>query len=546
MKKPKTVDLDQGEIDTLIIRIQKCGLSNYDQSLIIELIKFNIWLQFSLKEAKISITRLMKLFGFTRKKKSFRKPTDRSSSSNKPKDSDGHESASDSSENPVKGHGRISHHAYTGADQVKVSHNKLKARDNCPLLCDGRLYNIEPGQLIRVTGSPIATAVHYEQEKLRCNSCGAIFSANLPRGVSPEDKYDESAKAVLALQKYFLGSPFHRIKDFQNLIGVPLPDSTIWDLVDELAGVIYPIFKHLIKMAANGDVIFNDDTGVKILSLLKENQLMDKQCKKKKRKGMYTTGILSHLKSDEGLPLQIALFFSSRKTAGENLDEVLSHRSELMDMIIQMSDALPASKPKKAKTKRCLCLSHAYRKFEEIENYWHEECEFVMKKMGKVFEHERWTKGLCMTPKERLDYHQTNSKPIMDELEPWFDEQIEEEIIDPNSSLGKAIQYCRNHWFEFTLFLRIENAPIHNNDLERALKIPARNRKNAFHYKSEYGALIGDIHMSIIYTCWLNKVNPLDYLIQLQYHRSDLLKAPQDFLPWNYLETIDSISNKAA
>ena len=104
-------------------------------------------------------------------------------------------------------------------------------------------------------------------------------------------------------------------------------------------------------MAANGDVIFNDDTGVKILSLLKENQLMDKQCKKKKRKGMYTTGILSHLKSDEGLPLQIALFFSSRKTAGENLDEVLSHRSELMDMIIQMSDALPASKPKKAKTK---------------------------------------------------------------------------------------------------------------------------------------------------------------------------------------------------
>jgi hypothetical protein len=90
------------------------------------------------------------------------------------------------------------------------------------------------------------------------------------------------------------------------------------------------------------------------------------------------------------------------------------------------------------------------------------------------------------------------------------------------------------HWERLTLFLRKAGAPLDNNVCERALKKAILHRKNALFYKTQNGARVGDLFMSLIYTCQLNDANPFDYLTVLQQHADQLAASPERWLPWNY------------
>jgi hypothetical protein len=49
---------------------------------------------------------------------------------------------------------------------------------------------------------------------------------------------------------------------------------------------------------------------------------------------------------------------------------------------------------------------------------------------------------------------------------------------------------------------------------------------------------VGDVYMSLIYTCELAGVNPLDDLTQLQRHTKEVAANPAKWLPWNHKETL--------
>ena len=127
-------------------------------------------------------------------------------------------------------------------------------------------------------------------------------------------------------------------------------------------------------------------------------------------------------------------------------------------------------------------------------------------------------------------------RPLMDDLHCWLRKQLDDKKVEPNSSLGKAINYMLNHWQPLTLFLRVEKAPLDNNICEYALKMAIMHRKNSLFYKTEHGAYIGDLFMSLIHTCALAKINPFEYLTALQKNSSALFANPNRWLPWNYKE----------
>ena len=126
----------------------------------------------------------------------------------------------------------------------------------------------------------------------------------------------------------------------------------------------------------------------------------------------------------------------------------------------------------------------------------------------------------------------------MQDLHDWLTRQLGEKLTEPNSALGGAIGYMLRHWDPLTLFLRQAGAPLDNNLCERALKKAILHRKNALFYKTRNGACVGDLFMSLIYTCQLNEANPFDYLTQLQRHADRLATAPQLWMPWNYREAL--------
>jgi transposase len=143
-----------------------------------------------------------------------------------------------------------------------------------------------------------------------------------------------------------------------------------------------------------------------------------------------------------------------------------------------------------------------------------------------------------LTPEERLLLHQTNSTPLMDGLREWMEAKFAEHRTEPNSGLGRAISCLQRHWMKLTLFLRQQGAPLDNNNAERALKKAILHRKNALFYKTMNGARVGDLFMSLIHTCELNKANPFDYLTDLLRHPTEMKAGSAEWMPWNYRDTL--------
>ena len=251
------------------------------------------------------------------------------------------------------------------------------------------------------------------------------------------------------------------------------------------------------------------------------------------RTGIFTSGIVS---TKEGR--KIALFFTGRKHAGENLADVLRRRAAGLKPPIQMADALCRNLPAEFKVFLGNCNAHSRRRFVKVVENFPTECRYVLETLGVVYKNDATAKAESMSPEERLRFHQSRSGPLMEKLHAWMTEQIEEKKVEPNSGLGEAITYALNHWKKLILFLSVPGAPIDNNVVERALKKAIIHRKNSLFFKTQNGAHVGDIVMSLVYTCQLEGVEPFDYLNELQRHATDLAANPQEWMPWNYRETL--------
>src|SRR5690242_5488094 len=115
------------------------------------------------------------------------------------------------------GHGRNGAAAYVGAQKVEVPHTSMHAADSCPGCTKGKVYPLrQPAALVRITGMAPLGATVYECERLRCNLCGEVFTAEAPEGVGQE-KYDETATSMVGLLKYGCGLPFYRIEKLRVL-----------------------------------------------------------------------------------------------------------------------------------------------------------------------------------------------------------------------------------------------------------------------------------------------------------------------------------------
>ena len=168
----------------------------------------------------------------------------------------------------ASGHGRNGADAYTAAEKIAVPHPSLQPGDLC-LKCEtGTIYDTKrPGVVVRLVGqAPVSAKVYYLQ-KLRCNLCGTVFTADLPPGTG-DAKCDATVGSMIALLRYGTGMPLNRNETLQEGLGVPLPASTQWDIVADQAERAEPVFEELLRQAAQGDVLYNDDTTIKILALM--------------------------------------------------------------------------------------------------------------------------------------------------------------------------------------------------------------------------------------------------------------------------------------
>jgi len=136
---------------------------------------------------------------------------------------------------------------------------------------------------------------------------------------------------------------------------------------------VKPAVEELIRQAAQGGLVHNDDTRMRVLQLARP---LDDE-----RTGVFTSGIVS-----VGEGRRIALFFTGRQHAGENLGQVLQQRAESLPAPVQMCDALSRNQPKLSKAVETLlanCLAHGRRQFVEIVGSFPQECQYVLETLGR-------------------------------------------------------------------------------------------------------------------------------------------------------------------
>jgi transposase len=321
----------------LITRLERDALTAEDRRVLVKVLTFYFWLVFAVREAKLSLKRL-KTLGFGEKPKR-REPPDSggtggsggsgSGTATAPGGVSTPEQGAPEVSAPPAGHGRQGAAVYRAAQTVACRHEALAVGERGPACGRGRLYQLPPGIARRLDGQALLSAVRYELEKRRCSACGQVFTAALP-GAAGTAKYRARARAVLALGRSYLGVPLYRLAGYPALVGVPVPEATQGDLLEEVGDCAFPGFKYWERRAAQSEVSYQDDTAARVLTLLAENRQPDAP----ERTGRYTTGLIAEVEGQ-----RICLYYAGRHPAGENLAALLRLREPQRDNPRVRSDA---------------------------------------------------------------------------------------------------------------------------------------------------------------------------------------------------------------
>ena len=267
MKEPERIKISEKEADELLQRVKSGHISCGDYQLLENILKSWSWVSITLEKSKVSIKELKKLlFGAKTEKtgKVFKKSPEARELTKKPKKKN-------------NGHGRNSADAYKGAEKVCICCSELKIGDLCPKCGKGKLYACKPKKIVCISGDAPIRGKRYELERLRCNLCSELFSADVPKDATGP-KYDSGSVSMMALLHYGYGLPFNRIADLQENAGIPLSSSTQWDELKKFFDSIHPLYDQLSYHASTGGVFHNDDTTARILEVEKQIASEQKTC----------------------------------------------------------------------------------------------------------------------------------------------------------------------------------------------------------------------------------------------------------------------------
>ncbi len=405
MKAPTHLDFTPEQVESLIERLDKQALIKEDYPVLTNLIKAIVWMNFSLQEKKLSIQRLRSIFGIkTESAKNLAKfleqaqaAEDEASTTTSNQvdeqsveldENDEPAENPNTKKNPSKTKGKHGHRPasdYTQAKTIDVAHELIKKGSFCPSCNKGKLFNLSPGTVLRIVGQPWLQVEIYRPERLRCAVCGKVFTANLPSEVATGSRADSSAKAIVSLLKYRGGVPFYRQGQIQEILGTPISPSEIWEMTEDVADAVQPVYAVMCEHASAAELVQNDDTKARILSVMKDREERKGTPDEDKRTGIFTTAILAVL---QNIDVKIALFFTGIKHAGENLDDLLNKRPKGLSAPIQQCDG-GHNVPEHHDTTLSNCNAHSRRKFYELVTTWPKIVVKIIGWYSTVFANEK-------------------------------------------------------------------------------------------------------------------------------------------------------------
>ena len=539
MTKISIKSMSDKELDAFIKRVEDAiefnlSLDKADILMLLEAFKAMMFMQDKLAKNDLTILKLKKLLGMVsaseKLKGQMSEDSDTPPTEPKPK----------SKPSSTSG-GKKPKDSFKNKETVALPVEGFSKGDSCPECKSGKLYKFDPAEFLRVSGHAPFKATLYVKTRLRCNTCQHVVSAKLPDEVSKDgegsQRYGYSARALMALHKYASGLPFYRQENLQTMLGMSLSASTIFDQCEYLANAARPIVNAMTGIAAKAEHFHLDDTTNRILDAKPTKKRRRGSLTEHMRSGVYTSGMIATYQGKD-----IVFYKTNIGHGGEFIDEILSRRDLSLPPPILMSDALASNRPTAREVIWSLCNVHSRRGFIDLKDEFPDEVAYVVQRYDKIFAIEREAKRLKLDAEARLAHHQKNSGPIFDEISSWAHSAFEKHNVEPNSLLGDALRYFTKHENGLRKFLEVPGAKLDNNSMEQALKLVVLGRKNFYFFKSEVGAAVADVIMSLVATVSKAGINLFEYLCDLQHYHKEVKAEPEKWLPWAYEQTIESMN----
>jgi hypothetical protein len=236
---------------------------------------------------------------------------------------------------------------------------------------------------------------------------------------------------------------------------------------------------------------------------------------------------------------------TGNKHCGEHFTELLSKRKSVENIKV-MADASSnnLSKMTPELLERMIifkCNAHGRRKYHELLNFEESYCLWFLEEIGSIYKNDYECKANKYSDKERLEYHRRHSTKHVENIYRKIDELFDQKLVEPNSALGKAMRYWKNHKDGLTKFLYVAGMSLDNSIAEQLFKYIIWQRKNSYFFKTQKSANILSGFTSLIITCFLNKVNVNEYLNWLQDNWLKVRNNPKKYFPWHYAQYMDSL-----
>ncbi|WP_277821336.1 IS66 family transposase [Palleniella muris] len=180
------------------------------------------------------------------------------------------------------------------------------------------------------------------------------------------------------------------------------------------------------------------------------------------------------------------------------------------------------------------CMAHVRGKFTDAQSSYPSLAQQATRYIELLYELEANLKARHATAEEIARERQSKALPIMDTMEKWM--QVAAKDCTPSDPLGKALDYAYKLWPRLRRYADNGIYQIDNNAVERNQRPSVIGRKNYLFSKNDRGAEDNAVFYSLLESCQIVGVSPLQWLTDiLQRISHDTTEQQiQAMLPYNY------------
>ena len=313
-------------------------------------------------------------------------------------------------------------------------------------------------ELEGMIGPAVLEVEVYVLPKYACPCCQeGVVSPPPPERILPRSIAGPGLIAEILVSKFGDHLPLYRQEGRFTRLGLYLSRSTLCDWAKAAADLLKPLYDRMVKLVLGSDVIWTDDTPVRML---------DPKAEGGSRLARFWTYI-----SDDPHPYSVYDFTDSRKRDGP-ATFLKDYQGAMHADAYGGYDGIVTGSG--GAIVRVACGAHIRRKFEQAQASAPRASAEMLEWFRQLYDIEDRVRDEPALVRQAL--RQNESLPILAKMKAALDEMAHRVL--PKSKLGEAVTYARNQWSAFCLYAEDGRRTIDNNVSERTLRPQAIGRRN--------------------------------------------------------------------